>query len=309
LDLTHGSGTIQIPGKAQPFSPTQVFQLLLPALNRLVRQVERTHEFHQLNREHGLVERVFISGEIIHYKPVVDFIEAQLNLPVKIIDPIAENPGELSFTVSSRNTDFVPGMGLALSGNEITPNFLFTYKDRELQSRVRRINRVVFGVFLLALLLSMVYEARMERGHRADRAELAALRQQMEALGPLVDENLVGQFTAKLEADRLALARTGDRYLALAVVQEITSLTPPQVKLVGLRADLGPGGEGQGEKRKRSVTIDGLITSPQADSELAGYLLALKRSPLFGAPAIRNRKTESLDGREVLRFTAQIVLG
>jgi len=310
LDLTHGRASIDVPGKSQPIGATQVFHLLLPALNRLVRQVQRTHEFHQLNREHGTVERVFISGEIIHYKPVVDFIEGQLNLPVKIIDPIAESPGDSHPTVSTRNTDFVPAMGLALSGNEITPNFLFTYKDREVQTSVRRINRVVFGLFLILLLISMAYDSHLERRRVSSQAVLAGLRKQMETLGPLIDESLIGQFATKLETERAALAQSGSRYQALAVVQEITALTPPEVRLLGLRAEFGgETTEGKATSRKRSVILDGVIIATDPDAELAGFLLALKRSPLFESPAIRSRKTEVLDGREVLRFTAQIELG
>jgi hypothetical protein len=241
---------------------------------------------------------------------VVDFIEGQLNLPVKIIDPIAESPGDPRLAISTRNTDFVPAMGLALSGNEITPNFLFTYKDREVETSVRRINRVVFGLFLLLLLISMVYDSHLGRRRVSTQAVLAGLRQQMETLGPLIDENLIGQFAAKLEADRAALAQSGSRYQALAVVQEITALTPPEVKLVGLRAEFGgEGTEGKAAGRKRSVILDGVILATDPDAELAGFLLALKRSPLFESPAIRSRKTEVLDGREVLRFTAQIELG
>jgi hypothetical protein len=34
---------------------------------------------------------------------------------------------------------FVPAIGIGLSSNELTPNFLFTYRHREKQNRARQI--------------------------------------------------------------------------------------------------------------------------------------------------------------------------
>ena len=44
------------------------------------------------------------------------------------------------------------------------------------------------------------------------------------------------------------------------------------------------------------------------ESELAGYLMTLKSSPLFKQPTITRRAIEMLDNRQVMRFTAQMEL-
>jgi len=44
------------------------------------------------------------------------------------------------------------------------------------------------------------------------------------------------------------------------------------------------------------------------ESDLAGYLMTLKNSPLFKQPTITRKAVETLDNRQVMRFTAQMEL-
>jgi Tfp pilus assembly PilM family ATPase len=307
--LTHGAATIPVAGGQTALASDDLFRMLLPALNRLVRQVQRTLEFFELNQGRAGVERLFISGEIIHYRPVVDFLEAQLHLPVKIIDPVAHNTREAHAESSSRNTDFVPAVGLALASQALTPNLLFTYQNREEQASVRWINRIVFAVFLLLLAAATGYDSYLGRQLAGRQTELTRLQQQ-ETDGVIIDENLIAQYVGHLQAQQRRLGSHSRRYHALAMVQELISLTPVEVRLAAVRCEGSRPGDRAGDTRFNLV-IEGIVAGEARTAELvlANYLVALKRSPLLGQPTIRSKNADLLAGRAVLRFSAQLEAG
>jgi len=45
-----------------------------------------------------------------------------------------------------------------------------------------------------------------------------------------------------------------------------------------------------------------------SESLLAGYLIKLKSSPMFGKPVIKKKYYDVFEDQEVLRFTAQLEL-
>ena len=133
----------------------RIFQMILPALERLVRQMERTIRHFALNFDNARVEKIYVSSGIQPHPHILDYIGDELGLPIEVVNPFAPGAGFDSRPTAPESlavqSAYAPAMGMALSTNAITPNFLYTHQDKGAASHTRRINRAVFAVFLAAL--------------------------------------------------------------------------------------------------------------------------------------------------------------
>ena len=118
----------------------------------------------------------------------------------------------------------------------------------------------------------------------------------------------------QIKEKNLAIKNIGNDYYGVAVLGELTNLTPDNIRLLKISASLGgaPGGAkpDQKENGKRTLMVDGVIRGNRLtlESSLAEYLMALKNSPLFDQPMINKRSIEQLNNETVMRFTAQLDL-
>jgi hypothetical protein len=95
------------------------------------------------------------------------------------------------------------------------------------------------------------------------------------------------------------------KYLVMAVISEITQITPSEIRLSSITADLGwPKG------KKKLLKIEGVILGERLtfEASLAGYLVKLKSSPIFSRATIKEKDYVPFEGQEALRFTAQLEL-
>jgi hypothetical protein len=87
-------------------------------------------------------------------------------------------------------------------------------------------------------------------------------------------------------------------------------LTPPNVRLLSLTAQLGDDPAMKKSAKNRGLVLSGVVRGDRMtlESTLAGYLMELKNSPLFDKPTISKKSFEHYEGVEVLKFTAQLKL-
>jgi Tfp pilus assembly PilM family ATPase len=298
----------------------EVFALIEPATERLVRQVERTFDHFVEVLGNDRIERLFFSGDICTNQRLLDYVEAQLGLPGQILDPLAPDIPWLTgkdvpeSTADRLNYNLV--VALALCDNAYTPNLLYTYKDKESQRRVSLQARVIYSAagVLLALLAGFYFwNTTIVRARQAD---LAGLKAQLAGFSPQVDQMLLAQLGAKASGanhDQRDLAR---RFEGLAVLRELAGLTPENVRLVAVNLEMGPAQQTkEGAKDQTSgrlLVIDGFVTGGEQafESSLASYLVRLENSPLFGPPLVHKRSEENLGGQgRVLRFVLHVALG
>ena len=98
-----------------------LFGTIQPALDRVIRQVERTLRHYTLTFGDVGIGKVYISGKISANQQVVNYIGEQLGLPVENLDPFA-SPNYISADFvkpepESERGAFVPAVGIALSSN------------------------------------------------------------------------------------------------------------------------------------------------------------------------------------------------
>jgi type IV pilus assembly protein PilM len=173
----------------------RIFQMILPALERLVRQIERTIRHFALNFDNTRVVKIYISSGVRPHPRVLEYIAEELGLPIEVINPFVPDSGFSSLTplpdAASEQSAFGPAMGMALASNDLTPNFLHTYKDKRKSDSAKRVNRGVFAGFFVLILVCLGVTFWQERQIREKDSVRRSLQTQLSGFEVRVDRNLI----------------------------------------------------------------------------------------------------------------------
>jgi type IV pilus assembly protein PilM len=323
----HGSPPVDAAGKKLSINENKIFGMIQPALERLIRQVERTIRHYALNYENTRVSKIYISSGVSPHHRILNYIGDELGMPTEVLNPFSESGNFLPHvpvpeTVSEQSA-FAPAMGMALADNSRTPNFLYTYKDKRQGVRNQRINRAVFAAFILLMAVCVGISFWQERVIQDKSDQKLQLQQHLESYNLRVDKNLILKLVGEIQAKNRADREIGKKYLNLAVIGEVVSLTPSNIRLLSISTQLGPlpdkkpPEEVKGKKKKepeppppKTLILEGVVKGDRLSLEaaLAGFLMELKNSPLFDQPTINKKSFEFLGNSEVLRFTAKLNL-
>lgn len=308
----------------------EVFNMIRPAVERLVRQLERTfeHTANELGSES--VEMIFFSGDICTNEMLIDFVRSQIGLKASLLDPMDPAlPGLANIQVPDSTADRLTynlTIGLALCSDETAPNLLNTFQQRDQTLRAAALNRNLAVAFLAVVvaLSGVLFWQQSTLDDKQD--ELAELQSKVEAYQPRLDIPAIMLEAGKAKKRLSSLGDLSRRYEALAVAREITRLTPADVRLLSLNLNLGTGpvnghDKDKADTKKRAkalveapskvLIVDGVITGQRRnfDAALATYLVRLQDSPLFTTPTVHSREVEPLGGLgETLHFVLHINL-
>ncbi len=296
------SGFIKTPDAAAPdpgAPELDVFERIRPAIDRIVRQVLMTNEHFARNFDEAGIERIFVSGQLSANPRIVEYMGGQLGLAVDTIDPfrIANRSPTLSplpKTEAERGA-YLPSIGMALSANPGTPNFLFTQKDRARSAMAQRINRVAYAAFI-ALMLGCA-GVFFWQGQRMDRIRSmnAPLRAELATYSPRLSRQMIFQ-AAGAAAHRLdAQSKQKRRYLVNAVFSEIINRTPAYIELSGLVIHNGHVTASAIDATPADAALEGWVHGDrlQLESLLAAYLIELDQSPFLTQPRIGKKRFET----------------
>ncbi len=310
----------------------EVFELMRPALDRLIRQVERTFEHLAANYGGRTVSRIYVSGRPVSFKRLLDYFRQQFNVPVEQVDPFAKQAslgavlaGHIAKPPSpSERSNLAPTVGLALSADGLTPNFLVSFRNREETARVNRTKRFMFGALVAVMVVLGGVHLWQSLVNGQKQAEVDRLKQELGQYNPLLDQNYMLQFAARIQRNRQSIEEYGERYLHVAAVAELSRVTPAHIRLLDVTSTQGQpeteddkaakppktGNQGQEKISPRNLTIEGLVEGEPAEleSRMAEYLLLLGGSPLFGQPNETEKSVVPYGGREALKFTARLEL-
>ena len=319
--VIHDSAPSVLDERQRLLKEDKIFKMILPALERLVRQVERTLRHFSLNFDNARVGKIYISSGVNPHQRIVDYIGEELAIPTETLNPFADSVNFISLAPSpddpSEQSSYVPAMGMALSSNLLTPNFLYTSEHKQKAVRTQWINRSIAACAVALMLLCV--GVFLWQGHQVGEKEykLLQLQRQLEHVNLRVDKSLILKLVDETQANRRQISNIGRKYLGVAVISEITQLTPPNVRLISISTTLGnppTGNKGKkGKKkasRKKTLVLDGIVRGDRLilESTLAGYLMELRNSPMFDQPKVSKKSFERYEENDVLRFTARLQL-
>lgn len=296
----------------------KVFGMINPALDRLARQVERTFEHFASTSENVKIGRIFVTGAMNIYPPIIDYVGNQLGIASEVLDPLSEKDSipacrdvEDAHCLSERIA-FTPALGMALSHNDYTPNLLFTYRDKETAMGVSRWNRALLaGFVVLALLCGGVFAYQSVIIQQKQKV-LEGLEPQLASLGPQIDRNLLQSLAVKVSQKRQLSKGYAERYLGMVVISELTALTPPNIRFLDLKLNPAPApaqaAPAQGAPAAKGgtpgIVLEGLVLGDRQSLEtsLAGYVMVLDSSPIFREIVIQKNTVEPYLKQEALHF-------
>jgi hypothetical protein len=317
---SHNAPAAAVEERQRLLKEDRLFKMVLPALERLVKQVERTLRHFAMQYENARVGKIYISSGVDPHQRILAYIGEELGIATETLDPFAENPNFFSLVPSpetaSERSSYVPAMGMALSRNELTPNFLYTYKDKQKVVSSQRINRGVFAGFFLLMALCVWVAFWQDRQINAREFNLQQLQQQLDEFSVRVDQNLIVNLVDDTQANFQKITEIGEKYFPVAVISELTDLTPVNVRLLSISTQVNTQVEkekapAKGEaKEKGTLILDGIVQGDRLnlESALAGYLMELRNSPIFDQPTISKKSFERFENKEGLRFTARLKL-
>lgn len=288
-----------------------VFDMIHSVAERLIRQVERTFEHYSSVFGKETVSKIFISGSLDSIKRLVEHIGRQLGVPGGVMDPFIPS---LSFAkgVAAPETlgekiAYVPAIGLALSDNSRTPNFLFTHKDKKKELRVNRLNKMIIGVLICLMGLSVGFAFLQKFQADDKKATLIALRQKL-TQQPQVDRQTISELATKVSRKSADTKTYIKKYMGMAVLSELTRLTPDNIFLLNCISRFGTPQEAGSQQRKNTLVLEGIVKggSQRQDSILTTYLMKIAESPMFSQPSIHKSSSETYDEGSVLYFTVYI---
>ncbi len=293
----------------------RIFQMMLPALERMVRQIERTFRHFALNFENARVEKLFISSGVQPHAGILDYIGSELGLPVELFNLFSSAEGFRCLPTPPKSAfeqiSYAPAMGMALASNSITPNFLYTHTHKVKDSTTRRLNRGVFSFFFLVILACIGFSFWQENQISEKDIQKTALLNQLGGYEVRVNKTLILKLVDQIRAQNQNLKGIGNNFIGVAVMGEVANITPPNVRLLNISAKFGteakPGPSGKPAGAKKLI-LEGVVFGerPTLESELAAYLMTLKNSPIFKQPTISKKSLDVMDNQPVLRFTAQM---
>jgi hypothetical protein len=213
----------------------------------------------------------------------------------------------------SERAAFAPALGLAMSDNALTPNLIFTSRDKEKQAGVALVNRIIFATFFVLALICAAVLAYQGIGISQKKDGIARLEAQLAQLGPAIDRDQLTKLTDKINERRKLSKVYAERYLGMVLISEIAALTPANIRLISLKENLAPpaaaaakpaAGSPAAATGTEEVTLEGLVIGDRQNFEnaLAGYVLLLETSPIFRQVTIQKNTVGPFMKGQALHF-------
>ncbi|SMP78365.1 hypothetical protein SAMN06295888_13124 [Desulfonatronum zhilinae] len=316
--LANGRDVSSIPWEA--ISDDQIFEMIAPVCERLAKQVERTFAYNTREQNQERTELLLISGDLAVNVRMREVFWGILGVPTQALDPLdPEQQPKWGPTTPPTQLDRIQH-NLALALALCTPgnclNLQATFHQHEEARSVTRVNMAMFVTTIILLLaLSTVY---MFQGKdiAAKQETLAGLDRELTEFTPRLGEDMLMRSANEIREQQEELRSLSARLQTLAMLREVAALTPEHIRLFNVRVD--GGARRQADARARSsepvaggkaLVMDGMIVGDPMGFEtaLAGYIIALQRSPLFEPPQVHDKRLESGNhGEERMRFVLHL---
>jgi len=290
------------------FTKEEILTMISPVWERLARQVDLTLKTTYSGNQK--VEKIYILSSINFDKSILDYISDQLDTKTEFFDPfkLRKSTAQEESLSSFERILISPALGFALSGKSRTPNVIFTYREKNQETKSKRINRLVFVIFLTALVVccvSLFYQ--VSRLNLLKETNLA-LERELARFNPLISEETILQEVDKIKLQNTMTRRYTQRYFSLAAIGEVSDLTPQNVRLITLRMNeekvAGQAAAGNQQTESNDIILEGIIFDKKdmLESDLIQYVAKLESSLLFNKVSVQQKNIVNFDKKDVLHF-------
>lgn len=298
-----------------------IFAMIVPVIERLTRQIERTLQYYYtISTGQEKVEKIYVSSVIKIYAPVSDYISEQLGIKIELIDPFKYQTGrKIAETISlADKMALVPALGLSFSDNHHTPNLIFTYKEKNNEIITKRINRGIMAVFAAALVACIITIIYQGIDIFALNKQRETLKREMSMFNPPLSVDKVTKLVNDVKMQRKISRQYAEKYLGIAVIGEVSSLTPENIRLNNLKirvlstsAVMNKPAKTAKEETAEDITMEGVVFGDRnmLDSYLAQYIMKLSNSPMLSRVSVYKNNIVNFKKSDVLQFTMSAKIG
>lgn len=313
------------PGADAPAGLDSLDLFDLPAVSRLLRQMQRTFDYCMSNFEVPPVSRVLISGFPAQCAEFIRHCQSEMGVDCTAIDPIEGGKTVVTTLFPPSGTSRTPirsslaiALGLTVVDRMTGQNFLFTQKDKENFRLARKINIAILCFFAALLGLSGAGYSYLNKSVADLEEQLHPIRTAIERetalLGSKNPQQAMMKKITQIIAQKKANLVQAAHYSQIAMTGELCALLPADIRLIKLDFSVlpaegkeeEPGGQNiPQELPSFRITLEAMVTAPPQTQEflLASYLRKLGQSNLIAARAdIEKTETVLVEGREVLLF-------
>ncbi|MEI6610889.1 MAG: pilus assembly protein PilM [Deltaproteobacteria bacterium] len=294
------------------------FKMIIPVLERLSRQIERTLEHYVSTIGTSRVEKLYISLVMNVYDPMLNYISDQLGIKADYLDPFGQ---QFAYAAAdsmklSEKVSLVTVLGLSFSDNSRTPNAIFNYREKNREMTVKRINRGIFASFAAALIIcfALITYQIMEATNQS--IHLKALKKELSLYDPLLSTEKISTLMKEVKANKQISRQYAQKHLDVATIGEISVLTPDNIHLISLKINTGNSTPKENPDKAAKeinddVVIEGVVSGERdmLDSFLAQYVMKLENSPMLRQFSVQKSSIMKMKKGEVLYFTLSGKIG
>jgi len=304
------------------WAETGILEMTTPALERLLRQIERTVEYYATSVGFEKVEKVYLSAAVnVFYYPLLRYLKEQIGSVSEFFDPFAGKPLPASGRLSSlaQRASIIPAIGLALSDSKHTPNAIFTYAQKKQELSRRRINRGVFSTFAAALSVCLVVIFLQIGDARQLNIRQGKLEKELLLFSPKLSKDKIAEMAKEMKIRNQHNQRYSQKYKGLALISELSFLTPENIRLTQVKMSLqAPGAAGQKTETagkavapKESLVLQGVVLGSRSslEAELAQYVIKLENSPMLQGVVLQKSNVANFGKSEILQFVINAKIG
>ena len=294
------------------------FKMIIPVLERISRQIERTLEHYVSTTGASRVEKLYISSVLNVYDPILNYIRDQLGTKSEFLDPFGQQSvyaAAESLNLSEK-VSLVTALGLSFSDNIRTPNTVYNYREKNREMTVKRINRGIFVSFAAALIICfalMTYQI-MEATNQS--IHFKTLKKELSLYDPLLSTEKISTLMKEVKANKQISRQYAQRHLDVATIGEISVLTPDNIHLISLKINTGDNTPKENPDKAAKeinddVVIEGVVSGERdmLDSFLAQYVMKLENSPMLRQFSVKKTSIMKIRKGEVLYFTLSAKIG
>lgn len=304
------------------WAETGILEMTAPALDRLLRQIERTMQYFATSVGFEKVEKVYLSSvaSVFHY-PLLHYLREQIGSISEYFDPFADKPfpAASGLTSLAEKAEMIPAVGLALSDGKHTPNAIFTYQQKKQELIRKRINRGIFSAFAaaltvcLAIMVFQVSEAK-QLNHQKGKFE-----KELSLIGPRLSKDKIAEMAKEMKMRNQHNQRYSQKYTGLALISELSFLTPDDIRLTQVRMSIPEsvageqktGAAGKEVAQQESLVLQGVVLGSRVslDSQLAQYVMKLENSPMLHGVVLQKSSAADFRKGEILQFVINAKIG
>ncbi len=278
------------------------------SIQRLVGQVDRTFSYYARTLGKDPVEKVLVVGDIAQNSSFIKYIQQNLGIKTEVLNGFNNQSLKIQSLewpqTQHEQINYSTALGLALSENLSTLNLFYTYKEKNQERLVRRINHFIVATSAILAILMFGFSLIQQRHNISLEKNRQALQSELNGYKPMLSRQEILTLADQHNKRQKRLLQYSQRYTKVGILSELFAHTPSFIYLISVTVE----NENKNQKKEASdffgqekkIVIKGLIEGNREnfDSLLADFIARLESSLIFSELSIGKSNLKSFSQQD-----------